>query len=329
MRQFLLAVSMLTGLAVCGRPAAAQAPALPATIKLIVPSSAGGVHDVIGRLWAERMKGALGTLVIDNRGGAGGVIGVAEAARAAPDGATLLLGSNSTHILTPLIWQQSGKALGFDPLKDFQVITVFAGTATAIAVTPTLSAKSLSELIALARSKPDTLTYAHGGIGAISHVAGEMFKQLSGSLVVRPVPYRGMGPAQADVINGTISMFVPNITGQVVELHQTGKIRLLSVNSPQRHASLPDVPTAAEAGLPGMITQNFFAIFAPAGMARPLIERINAASRQALSEKQFQERLALSAFDAMPGLDVAQSAAYLREEYLRWEAIIKAAGIRE
>lgn len=329
MRHFLLAASVIVTLAGIARPAAAQSPALPATIKLIVPSSAGGVHDVIGRLWAERMKSALGTLVIDNRGGAGGVIGVVEAARAAPDGATLLLGSNSTHILTPLIWQQSGKTLGFDPLRDFEVITVFAGTATAIAVTPALPAKSLAELIALAKTRPDTLTYAHGGIGAISHVAGEMFKQLAGGLVVRPVPYRGMGPAQADVINGTISMFVPNITGQVVELHQTGKIRLLSVNSSARHVSLPDIPTAAEAGLPGMITQNFFAIFAPASMAKPLVERINAASRQALAEKQFQERLALSAFDAVQGLDAAQSAAYLRDEYVRWEAIIKAAGIRE
>lgn len=320
---------MFAILAMLPRPLLAQTPALPATIKLIVPSSAGGVHDVIGRLWAERMRSALGTLVIDNRGGAGGVIGVVEAARAAPDGATLLLGSNSTHILTPLIWQASGKTLGFDPLKDFEVITVFAATATAIAVTPALPAKTLAELIALAKAKPDTLTYAHGGIGAISHVAGEMFKQLAGGLQIRPVPYRGMGPAQADIINGTISLFVPNITGQVVELHETGKIRLLAVNSAGRHASLPDIPTAAQAGLPGMITQNFFAIFAPAGLPKALVERVNAASRQALSEKQFQDRLALSAFDAVQGLDAAQSAAYLRDEYARWAAIIKAAGIRE
>ena len=319
----------LAALALNAASAAAQAPALPATIKLVVPSSAGGVHDVIGRLWAERMKSALGTLVIDNRGGAGGIIALAEAARAPADGATLVLGSNSTHILTPLIWKASGKALSFDPLKDYEVVTVFAGTATAIAVTPGLKAGTLGELIAMAKAGPDTLTFAHGGVGTISHVATEMFKQLAGKLRIRPVSYRGMGPAQADVINGTISLFLPNITGQVVELHQTGKIRLLSVNSARRHPSLPDLATSIEAGLPGMITENFFAIFAPAGMPKPLIDRINEASRQALSEKQFQDRLALSAFDAMPGLDAARSAAYVRDEHVRWEAIVKAAGIRE
>lgn len=341
MHKSLVLIAVLATLP-CWVPSAnAQSPALPATIKLIVPSSAGGVHDVIGRLWAERMKASLGTLVIDNRGGAGGIIALTEAARAPADGATLVLGSNSTHILTPLVWKASGKALSFDPVRDFEVITVFAGTATAIAVTPGLPVRTLAELAAHARANPDKLTYAHGGVGAISHVAAEMFKQLGsalalereskipGKLEVRPVPYRGMGPAQVDVINGTISMFVPNITGQVVELHQTGRIRLLSVNSPKRHPSLPAIPTASEAGLPGMITENVFAIFAPAGISKALVDRINEASRAALADTQFQDRLALSAFDAIPGLDAAKSAAYLRDEHARWEAIIKAAGIRE
>lgn len=319
----------LACLAPIARPAQAQQPGLPATIKLVVPSSAGGVHDVIARLWAERMKSALGTIVIDNRGGAGGIIALTEASRAPTDGGTLVLGSNSTHILTPLIWKASGKPLAFDPLKDFEVVTVFAGTATAIAVTPGLKPRTLSELIALAKAGPDTLTFAHGGVGTISHVATEMFKQLAGKLQIRSVSYRGMGPAQADVINGTISLFFPNVTGQVVELHQAGQIRLLSVNSPRRHPSLPDIPTSIEAGLPGMITENFFAIFAPAGMPKPIIDRINEASRLALGEKQFQDRLALSAFDAMPGLDAAKSAAYVRDEYVRWDEIIKAAGIKE
>ena len=310
-------------------PAISQPAPLPPTIKFVVPSSAGGVHDVIARLWADKMKSALGTLVIDNRGGAGGIIALTDAARAAPDGGTLVLGSNSTHILTPLIWKASGKPLTFDPLKDFDVVTVFAGAATAIAVTPGLKPRTLSELIALAKASPDTLTFAHGGVGTISHVATEMFKQLAGKLEIRPVSYRGLGPAQADVMNGSISLFLPNVTGQVVELHQTARIRLLSVNSARRHPSLPGIPTSVEAGLPGMITENFFAIFAPAGMTKPLIDRINDASRQALADKQFQDRLALSGFDALPALDVAQSAAYVHEEFVRWEAIVKAAGIRE
>lgn len=316
---------LIAGLLCAGGPASAQ----DRTIKLIVPSSAGGVHDVIARLWADRLQPALGTIVIDNRGGAGGAIGVSEAQKAEPDGGTLLLGSNSSQILQPLMWKASGKALAYDPIDGFETITVFAVTATAMAVTPQLPAKTLKELIALARESPDKLNYAHGGPGTISNVAAEMFKQLAGRLEIRPVSYRGMGPAQADVINGTISMFVPNITGQVVELHRTGKIRILSVNSATPHPELPEVPTSEKAGLPGMITQSFFAIFGPPKLSRAVVDRVNAATREAVGDKAFQERLAKSGFDALPGLDPEKSRAYVKAEHARWEAIVKAAGIRE
>lgn len=309
--------------------AAGTAAAQDRTIKLIVPSSAGGVHDVIGRLWADRLKSVLGTIVIDNRGGAGGAIGVAEAQKAEADGATLLLGSNSTQILQPLMWKASGKPLAYDPIDGFETITVFAVTATAMAVAPQLPFKTLRELIDHARENPDKLNYAHGGPGSISNVAAEMFKQLAGKLEIRAVSYRGMGPAQADVINGTISLFVPNLTGQVIELHQTGRIRILSVNAAQPHSGLPGVPTSEQAGLPGMITQSFFAIFGPPGLPRATVERINAATRTALEDKAFQERLSSSGFDALPGLDPERSRAYLRAEHVRWEAIVKSAGIRE
>jgi tripartite-type tricarboxylate transporter receptor subunit TctC len=196
-------------------------------------------------------------------------------------------------------------------------------------VTPELSVKSLKELIEHARANPDKLNYAHGGPGTISNVAGEMFKQLAGKLEIRPVSYRGMGPAQADVINGTISFFVPNITGQVVELHRTGKIRILSVNSPAPHLGLPGIPTSEAAGLPGMITLSFFAIFGPPGLPRPIVDRVNAATREALDDKAWQERLSASGFDALPGLDADKSRAYVKAEHERWEAIVKGAGIRE
>ena len=151
-------------------------PARP--IRLVVSSAAGGVHDVIGRLWANRLKATLGTIVIDNRGGAGGVLGVGEVARAQPDGYTLLLGSNSTHILHPLIAKQ---AL-FDSIKDFEVVTIFAVTSPAIAVHPATPARTLVDLIAYAKANPGKLNYAHAGVGSISHVASEMLKQLAGGL---------------------------------------------------------------------------------------------------------------------------------------------------
>jgi tripartite-type tricarboxylate transporter receptor subunit TctC len=264
-------------------------------------------------------------MVTDNRGGGGGIIGVVEAARGAPDGYTLLLGSNSTHILIPLIAKQPG----FDPIKDFELATVFSITATAIAVHPASPYRTLKDLIDAAKANPGKLSFAHAGVGAISHVAGEMFKQLAGGLDILPVPYKGMGPAQMDVVNGTVSMFVPNITGAVIGLHAGGKIRILAVNAPVRHAGMPDVPTAIEAGLPGMITQNFFGIYAPAGTPKAMLDRVNQATQQALADKDFQQRLSNAAFDPVPGLGPDKSRAYAADEFARWRKVVEAAKIRE
>ena len=294
-------------------------------VRLVVASAPGGVHDVIARLWADGIKSSLGTMVIDNRGGGGGIIGIVEAARAAPDGYTLLLGSNSTHILVPLIAKQPG----FDPIKDFELATVFSITSTAIAVHPGSPYRTLKELIDAAKANPGKLSFAHAGVGAISHVAGEMFKQLAGGLDVLPVPYKGMGPAQMDVVNGTVSMFVPNITGAVIGLHTGGKIRILAVNAPTRHHGMPDIPTAIEAGLPGMITQNFFGIYAPAGTPKVVLDRVNEATQQALADKDFQQRLSNAAFDPVPGLGPDKSRAYAADEFTRWRKVVDAAKIRE
>ena len=224
----------------------------------------------------------------------------------------------------PLVAKQPG----FDPIKDFELATVFSITSTAIAVDPASPFRTLKELIDTAKANPGKLSYAHAGVGAISHVAGEMFKQLAGGLNILPVPYKGMGPAQMDVVNGTVSMFVPNITGAVIGLHTGGKIRILAVNAPARHHGMPDIPTAIEAGLPGMITQNFFAIcYAPAGTPRPLLDRINEATQQALADKEFQGRLTKAAFDPVPGLGPEKSKAYMAEEFVRWRKVVEAAGI--
>jgi tripartite-type tricarboxylate transporter receptor subunit TctC len=301
----------------------AQTPYPSRPIRLIVASAPGGVHDVIARLWADGVKSPLGTMVIDNRGGGGGTIGVVEAARAQPDGYTLLLGSNSTHILVPLLSKQPG----FDPVKDFELVSVFALTSTAIAVHPGTPFKTLKELVAAAEANPGKLSYAHAGHGSISNVAGELFKQLAGGLNILPVPYKGMGPAQMDVVNGTVSMFVPNITGQVIGLHQSAKFRILAVNAPARHPGLPDIPTAIEAGLPGMITQNFFGIFAPAGTPKVMLERVDQATQAVLGDGEFQKRLSNGGFEPLAGFGPAKSAGYMRDEYLRWQKVIKSAGI--
>lgn len=322
-RHFLRLLSGAVALPAVARMARAQTyPSRP--IRLIVASAPGGVHDVAARLWADGLKTSLGTIVVDNRGGGGGTIGLVEAARSPADGYTLFLGSNSTNILVPLI----SKRPGVDPNKDFDPITVFSITSTAIAVHPGSPIRSLKDLIDAAKANPGKLSFAHAGVGAISHVAGEMFKQLAGGLSILPVPYRGMGPAQMDVVNGTVTMFVPNITGPVIALHNGGKIRILSVNAPRRHAGLPDIPTAAEAGLPGMITQNFFGIFAPAGTPRAVLDQVSEFTQLALADKDFQQRLAEAAFDPVPGLGPERSRAYVAEEFARWQKVVEAAGIK-
>ena len=190
-------------------------------IRLVVASAPGGVHDVIARLWADGLKGPLGTIVIDNRGGGGGTIGVHEAMRAPqPTAIRCSSAATATHMLVPLISKQAG----FDPIKDFDTGHRSSRiTSTAIAVHPGTPHRSLKELIAAAKANPGKLSYAHAGPGSISNVAGEMFKQLAGGLDILPVPYKGMGPAQMDVVGGNVSMFVPNITGAVIGLHRAAR----------------------------------------------------------------------------------------------------------
>lgn len=292
-------------------------------IRLVVGSAPGGVHDVAARLWADGVKNTLGTIVVDNRGGAGGMIGMQEAARSAPDGHTLLLGSNSNNILGPLFSRP-----GIDPIKAFEPVTIFSLTSTGIAVAPSLKVGSLQELIQLAKNNPGKLSYAHANVGAISHVAAEMFKQLAGGLDILPVPYKGMGPAQIDVVNGTVSMFLPNITGQVVGLHSSGQMKLLCINAAARHPSLPDVPTSAEAGLPGMVTLNFFGVFAPVGTPRAAIEKLDQMTQKALTGKELQNRLAGAAMDAVLGFGPEKSRVFVAEEASRWRKVVQGAGIK-
>jgi tripartite-type tricarboxylate transporter receptor subunit TctC len=227
-------------------------------------------------------------------------------------------------VLIPLIARQAG----FDPLKDFELATVFAITSTAIAVHPGTPYRSLKELVAAAKASPGKLSYAHAGPGSISNVASELFKQLAGGLTILPVPYKGMGPAQMDVVGGTVSMFVPNITGAVIGLHNGGKIRILAVNAPTRHPGLPDIPTATEAGLPGMITQNFFGIFAPAGAPKSALARVAELTQAALKDQDFRQRLSKAAFEPLTGYGPDKSRAYLADEIVRWRKVVDAAGIR-
>src|SRR5215207_2567457 len=255
---FRLLAAIATVLAsISGAFAQSRYPERPVT--LVVPSPPGGVHDVIGRVWAERIRPHLGTIVVENRGGAGAMIGATEVARAKPDGYTLLLGSTTTQVLiTPMLVKPP-----FEPFRDFTTVAAFAASSTSIAVAASIPASSLKDLIDYAKSNPGKLSYGSTGNGSITHLTGELFKKLAGGLDIVHVPYKGIGPALNDLVSGHIPMLTPNATGQIPQLNETGKLRLLSVNAPQRLDVLPDVPTSTEAGLQGMVAQTTFAIFAP------------------------------------------------------------------
>ena len=303
-------------------PAQDRYPSRP--VRLAVPASAGGVHDVIGRVWAEKIKPHFGTVVIDNRGGGGGLIAATDVARAQPDGYTLLMGSTTTHVLlTPLLANPP-----YDPVKDFAAIAVFAYSSTSVVIHPSVPARSLAELIDYAKANPRRLSYGSAGNGSITNLAGELFKQRAGGLDIVHVPYKGIGQVVVDLVSGQLPMMSANATAHILELHRAGKARILSVNSTARLKTAPDIPTSTEAGLPGMVAQTTFGIFAPAGTPRPILDRINAVTQQAMADEQFQQELLRLGFEPLPGVGPDQAAAVFQDELVRWTPILKTVGTK-
>jgi tripartite-type tricarboxylate transporter receptor subunit TctC len=305
-------------------PAGAQDRYPVRPVRLVIPSVPGGVHDVIGRVWAEKVKPQFGTIVIDNRGGGGGLIGANDVAHAPPDGYSTLLGSTTTHVLiTPVMANPP-----YDPVKDFSAVAVFAYSSTSIVVHPSLPARTLAELIAYAKANPGKLSYGSAGNGSITNLAGELFKQRAGGLDIVHVPYKGIGQGVTDLIGGQVPMFSANATAQILDLHRAGKVRILSVNAQARIRSAPDIPTSTEAGLPDMIAQTTFGIFAPAGTPRPMLDRLNQVTQQALADAAFQNELLTLGFE--PVLDVGpdKAAAVFQDELVRWTPILKTVSTR-
>src|SRR5437868_9344883 len=247
-------------------------------IKLVIPFSPGGATDVVGRLWAEKMKPVLRTVVTENRGGGGGVTGAAEVARAQPDGHTFLFGNTSTQVLIPVIMTRPP----YDALKDFVGVYILCNAPTSIVVHASVPARNLAELIAYARANPGKLSYGSAGAETVTNLAGELFKQLTGAPDIVHIPYKGAAPGVADLASGHIPMMTPNVGAPLIELHRAGKVRILAINAAKRIKAAPDIPTAVEAGLPGMIAGNLNGLFAPAGVAEPIVERLAQATRQTM-----------------------------------------------
>jgi len=320
-RSFALVAAAAAALSPLG--AIAQAPYPDKPIRLVVPFAPGGVVDTVGRLWAQRVGPGLGTVIVENRGGAGGTIGTADVARAQPDGYTLLLGNTSTQVLNPATMARPP----YDPVKDFITIDIIAISATSIIVHPSLPVRDVSSLIAYAKANAGKLSYGSAGAGTVTHLAGEMFKQRGGGLDIVHVPYKGAGPGIADLVSGYVPIMTPNITGQLLSLHEAGKVRILAVNAAQRLKAAPNIPTAVET-LPDMIALVFSGVFAPAGTPRPIVDRISQLTRKALADPAFQNTLVQSGFEPVLDSSPEKAQSFIEQEHKRLVPVIKAAGFK-
>jgi tripartite-type tricarboxylate transporter receptor subunit TctC len=304
--------------------AVAQAKYPDRPIKLVVPFVPGGVNDAVARLWADRVKALLGTVFIENQGGAGGAVGGAAVARAQPDGYTILLGGAGSQVLNPIAMS---KPL-YDPIKDFEPIAILATTSLTIAVTPSLPVHTLKELIAYAKANPGQLVYGSAGTGSMTHLAGEMFKSLAGTPDVVHVPYKGSGASLTDVISGQVPMIIANVTGQVLELHRSGKLRMLVVTGPERLVADPEIPTAVESGLPGMVSVNFTGLFAPARTPRPIVDQIASATASTLASEDVRKNLIEQGLEPYRDSTPEKTRRFVEEDIARWTPVIRAIGLK-
>jgi tripartite-type tricarboxylate transporter receptor subunit TctC len=306
-------------------PCIALAQAYPTRpIRLVVPFPPGGVFDFIGRPLAERLKPVLGTVFIENVGGGGGTLGAATVAHARPDGYTILLGGTSQYVTEALL---KSRPL-YDPLKELEPISNVAVSAFALAIHPAVPARTLREFIDYAKANPGKLSYGHAGVGSMNHLTGELFKSLAGTPDLVHVPYRGSGPATADTISGQVAMVTPAVTGPLLEFNRTGKLRILAVTSPTRLTAAPDIPTAVEAGLPGMISQQLIGLFAPSGTPKEIIEQIAQATRTAIAEAAYQQMLIESGFEPDVDSTPEKFRRVIEEDIARWSPLVKAIGLK-
>jgi tripartite-type tricarboxylate transporter receptor subunit TctC len=316
-RQFLHLAAGAAALPAGSRIAWAQPyPSRP--IRLVIPYPPGGDYDAIGRLWAEKAKSFLGTIVIENIGGAGSSLGTAAVARAQPDGHTILLGGNSGLVINPIASSKSP----YDPVTDFEPISIIGRNPTAIVVHRAQPIKTLKELIDYAKTNPGKLSYRSSRIGTPNHLIGERLKMQPG-LDISHVPYRGAGPAMTDLISGHIPMLFQSLTGQAIEMHNAGKMKILALTSETRIASMPDVPTVAETGMPTLEARQFLGLFGPKGTPRSIIERLARATRAAMVDSELQRMFITAGFE--PDLDSNPDKArlILHNEIAKWTPVIK------
>jgi len=290
-------------------------------VKIIVPQGPGGPTDLLARVAAQRLQTAYGqNVIIENRGGAGGVIAAKAAGSAEGDGYTLFMGNTSVLVLIPIL----SKTASYDPARLFTPVARLAESYQVLVVHPSLPVKTVAELVAYAKINPSKLNYSSAGIGNTIHLAGELFNHSAGVNIVH-VPYNSGAEATTAVLGGQVQMTFVNITG-LPPLIADGKLRALAVTSPKRQALLPDVPTMIESGYPDFVVRAFFGIVAPAATPAAIVDKLNATINAEMTSNEMQTTLKRLGAEAGSGT-AADFAAFIADERRRWSAVAKAANI--
>jgi tripartite-type tricarboxylate transporter receptor subunit TctC len=311
------------GLAAVAAPIVAQGK----PIRLIVPYPPGGPLDIVARALADKVRDTLGVVVVENRPGAGGNLGADLAAKAAPDGATIVMGAVATHAINPWLYAK----LPYDPIQDFTPITGVAQVPNVLVMNPQAAdrfgVKSVAELVAFAKKNPGRINYGSGGNGSAGHLAGEMFKAQAGVFMVH-IPYAGGNPAQLALLSGQVDLNFDNLAAASANI-KAGKLRALAVTTARRAAAVPELPTIAESGaaLAGFDIHTWFGLFGPARMPADVTQRLNRAFVDALASPELTARLAALLAEPMSGTPEA-FAAFAKAELAKYEPLVKASGAR-
>ena len=317
--------ALLTGALAC--LAFPLARAQPQAVRLVVPYPPGGPLDSVARALAERVRVVLGSVIVENRPGAGGNIGADAVAKAAPDGNTLVMGAVATHAINPWLHAR----LPYHPIQDFTPITGVAQVPNVLVINPAAAdrqgVRSLAELVAYARSHPGQLNYGSGGNGSAGHLAGEMFKARTGAFMVH-IPYAGGNPAQLALIAGQVDLSFDNLAAAAANI-KAGRLRALAVSTARRSSAMPELPTLAESlpVLAGLDINTWFGIFGPAGLSPEVTARLNQAFVEALASPEVVRLLASLLAEAMPSKPEA-FAAFVKNELAKYEVAVKASGAK-
>jgi tripartite-type tricarboxylate transporter receptor subunit TctC len=319
----LAAVAALVSAVLCNSaPALAQSSYPSRPIQLVVTVPPGGAADFVGRLIGAKLADALGQpVVISNRGGAGGTTAAAAVAKSDPDGYTLLLNTIATHGIGPHLYAN----LPYDPERDFSPVILVAKLPLIMSINADVPAQSVADIIALAKAKPGQLSFASAGSGGAPHLAGELFKSLTGTDLLH-VPYRGSGPAVVDLVAGRTTMMFDAVPS-LLPFITAGKLRVLAAASPQRHRLLPDIPSFAELGFPRMDIALWYGIVAPGGTPQPIVQRLNTELVKILDMPDIRKTLADQGADIKAGTP-EEFARFMHDEQTRWGAVVKQAGIK-